>query len=203
MPAGAQPLPTHGPHRRRPRWRRPALPLRRPRGTLGRAAAIRRHRQPRDHRVAASALLRADKLSHQRANRQPAARGFSRLAATARAWLPRGRRPSRSDPRAPTRRSPDPCHARQAQEHPITRGQLQARLLPTRHHGGGGGPERMSDRTTHLPEHHITHLPPTRSQPGPSAEVSLGDRGHTVTLHRAHAPPPPPRLTDNKFPQTP
>jgi hypothetical protein len=86
----------------------------------------------------------------------------------------------------------------------MTCGQLQARLLPTHRHGGGDGPERMSDRTTicrNTPSH---IMPPTRSQPGPSAEVSLGVRGHTLTLHRAHAPPPTPRpLTDNKFPQTP
>ena len=37
--------------------------LSRPRGTLGRAAAVRRHRQPRDQRVAASALLPADRRS--------------------------------------------------------------------------------------------------------------------------------------------
>ena len=83
----------------------------------------------------------------------------------------------------------------------MTRGQLQARLLPTRHHGGGDGPERMSDRTTicrNTPSH---IMPPARSQPGSSAEVSLGVRGHTMTLHRAHAPPPPPHpRTDNKPP---
>lgn len=39
-----------------------------PRGTLGRAAAVRRHRQPRDHRVAASALLPADKGSQAAAS---------------------------------------------------------------------------------------------------------------------------------------
>jgi len=83
----------------------------------------------------------------------------------------------------------------------MTRGQLPARLLPTRHHNGGDGPERMSGRTTicrNTPSH---IMPPARSQPGSSAEVSLGVRGHTMTLHRAHAPPPPRRaLTNEQIP---
>jgi len=69
----------------------------------------------------------------------------------------------------------------------MNRGQLPANLLPTRSHGDG--PERMSGRNTicrNTPSH-ITS--PTRSQPGPSAEVSLGARGHTLTLDRAHGPP--------------
>ena len=44
----------------------------RPHGTLGRAAAVRRHRQPRDHRVAAFALLPADTCSHDRSRQAPA-----------------------------------------------------------------------------------------------------------------------------------
>jgi hypothetical protein len=34
-------------------------------------------------------------------------------------------------------------------------------------------------------------MPPTRNQPGPSAEVSQGVRGHTPAPQRAHAPPHP------------
>ena len=69
----------------------------------------------------------------------------------------------------------------------MNRGQFPARLLPTR--PGGDGPERMSGRNTicrNTPSHIMS---PTRSQPGPSAEVSLGVRGHTPSLKRAHAPP--------------
>jgi hypothetical protein len=68
----------------------------------------------------------------------------------------------------------------------MNRGQLPARLLPTR--PGGNGPERMSGRNTicrNTPSH---IMPPTRSQPGPSAKVSQGVRGHTIP-QRAHAPP--------------
>ena len=60
----------------------------------------------------------------------------------------------------------------------------------------------MSGRTTicrNTPSHIMS---PTRSQPGSSAEVSLGVRGHTSIPQRAHAPPdatsphpPPPPLT--------
>ena len=86
----------------------------------------------------------------------------------------------------------------------MTRGQLPARLLPTRRRCGGDGPERMSGRTTicrNTPSHIML---PARSQPGSSAEVSLGVRGQTLTLHRAHAPPASsPRLTNNKFQPTP
>ena len=70
----------------------------------------------------------------------------------------------------------------------MNRGQLPARLLPT--HPRGDGPERMSGRITicrNTPSHIMS---PTRSQPGSSAEVSLGVRGHTPAPQRAHAPPP-------------
>ena len=71
----------------------------------------------------------------------------------------------------------------------MNRGQLPARLLPT-HPTRGDGPERLSGRITicrNTPSHIMS---PTRSQPGPSAEVSLGVRGHTPAPQRAHAPPP-------------
>ena len=72
----------------------------------------------------------------------------------------------------------------------MTRGQLPARFLPTRHHhGDGNGPERMSARNTTCRNTPSNIMPPTRSQPGPSAEVRLGVRGHTPPLDRAHAPP--------------
>ena len=70
----------------------------------------------------------------------------------------------------------------------MNRGQLPARLLPT-HPTRGDGPERLSGRITicrNTPSHIMS---PTRSQPGPSAEVSLGVRGHTPAPQRAHAPP--------------
>ena len=69
----------------------------------------------------------------------------------------------------------------------MNRGQLPARLLPTR--PGGDGPERMSGRNTicrNTPSHIMS---PTRSQPESSTEVSLGARGHTTTPKRAHAAP--------------
>jgi hypothetical protein len=71
----------------------------------------------------------------------------------------------------------------------MNRGQLPARLLPTR--PGGDGPERMSGRTTIRPNTPSHIMSPTRSQPGTSAEVSQGVRGHTPIPQRAHAPPAP------------
>ena len=67
-------------------------------------------------------------------------------------------------------------------------GQLPARLLPTR--PNGDRPERMSGRTTcrNTPSH---IMPPARSQPGSSAEVSLAS-ADTTTSH--HAPTPRPGL---------
>lgn len=70
----------------------------------------------------------------------------------------------------------------------MNRGQLPARLLPTRHLGGDGL-ERMSGRNTICRNTPSNIMLPTRSQPGPSAEVSLGVRGHTPPPNRAHAPP--------------
>lgn len=70
----------------------------------------------------------------------------------------------------------------------MNRGQLPARLLPTRL-TRGDGPERLSGRITicrNTPSHIMS---PTQSQPGSSAEVSLGVRGHTPAPQRAHAPP--------------
>jgi hypothetical protein len=70
----------------------------------------------------------------------------------------------------------------------MNRGQLPARLLPTR--PSGDGPERMSGRNTICRNTPSNIMSPTRSQPGPSAEVSLGVRGHTTrSHHHAHAPP--------------
>ena len=57
----------------------------------------------------------------------------------------------------------------------MNRGQLPARLLPTRL-TRGDGPERLSGRITicrNTPSHIMS---PTRSQTGSSAEVSLGVR---------------------------
>ena len=71
----------------------------------------------------------------------------------------------------------------------MNRGQLQARLLPTR--PGGDCPERTSGRTTICRNTPSNIMPPARNHPGPSAEVSLGVRGHTPALERAHAPPTP------------
>ena len=59
----------------------------------------------------------------------------------------------------------------------------------------GNSPERLSGRNTicrNTPSHIMY---PTRSQPGSRTEVSLGVRGHTPSLKRAHAPPNRGRLT--------
>ena len=86
----------------------------------------------------------------------------------------------------------------------MNRGQLPARLLPT-HLTRGDGPERLSGRNTicrNTPSHIMS---PTRSQPGSSAEVSLGVRGHTPAPQRAHAPPSarvPPASTPTGEPLT-
>jgi len=53
----------------------------------------------------------------------------------------------------------------------------------------GDGPERLSGRNLicrNTPSHIMS---PTRNQPGPSAEVSLGVRRPTPVPQRAHAPP--------------
>jgi hypothetical protein len=68
----------------------------------------------------------------------------------------------------------------------MNRGQLPANLLPTR--PGGDGPERMSGRNTICRNTPSNIMSPTGHQPGPSAEVSQGVRGHTTT-RPAHAPP--------------
>jgi hypothetical protein len=70
----------------------------------------------------------------------------------------------------------------------MNRGQLPAMLLPTRPRGDG--PERLSGRNTICRNTPTNIMSPTRSQPGPSAEVSLGVRGHTTPQH-AHSPPHP------------
>jgi len=80
----------------------------------------------------------------------------------------------------------------------MNRGQFLARSLPTR--PGGNGPERMSGRTIICRNTPSNIMSPTRSQPGPSAEVSQGVRGHTPRPHQhAHAPPNN-RLTGGKHP---
>jgi hypothetical protein len=75
----------------------------------------------------------------------------------------------------------------------MNRGQLPAtRCQPPT----GNGPERMSGRNTicrNTPSHIMS--PTTGSQPESSTEVSLGVRGHTPPLQRAHAPPTTERLT--------
>ena len=84
----------------------------------------------------------------------------------------------------------------------MTRGQLPARLLPTRHHDGNG-PERMSGRNTICRNTPSNIMPPTWSQPGPSAEVSQGVRGHNPTPNHAHSPPTDtPTSTDNEDSRT-
>jgi transposase len=88
-----------------------------------------------------------------------------------------------------SRPSPEPV-TRQARNQPMNRGQLPARLLPTR--PGGDGLQRLSGRNTICRNTPSNIMPPTRSQPGPSAEVSLGVRGHTPAPQRAHAPPTTP-----------
>jgi hypothetical protein len=69
----------------------------------------------------------------------------------------------------------------------MNRGKLPAlccRPLP------GNGLERMSGRNTICRNTPSNIMSPTRSQPSESsAEVSLGVRGHTPSLQRAHAPP--------------
>jgi hypothetical protein len=53
----------------------------------------------------------------------------------------------------------------------------------------GNGLERLSGRNLicrNTPSHIMS---PTRNHPGPSAEVSLGVRGHIPIPQRAHAPP--------------
>ena len=80
----------------------------------------------------------------------------------------------------------------------MNRGQLPARLLPTR--PGGDGPERMSGRTTicrNTPSHIMS---PTRSQPGTSAEVSQGVRGHTPPINAPTHPPSAERSPDEHHP---
>jgi hypothetical protein len=69
----------------------------------------------------------------------------------------------------------------------MNRGQLPARLLQTR--PGGDCPERLSGRNTICRNTPSNIMSPTRSQPGPSTEVSLGVRGQTPAPQRAHAPP--------------
>ena len=59
----------------------------------------------------------------------------------------------------------------------MNRGQLPARLLPT--HPRGDGPERLSGRNTICRSTPSNIMSPTRSHTGPSADVSLGVRGHT------------------------
>lgn len=71
----------------------------------------------------------------------------------------------------------------------MTRGQLPARLLPTRRNSDGNGLKRMSGRTTICRNTPSNIMLPARSQPGSSAEVSLGVRGHDLTPVHAHAPP--------------
>src|SRR5437763_11126847 len=60
----------------------------------------------------------------------------------------------------------------------MNRGQLPARLLPTLRRGRPTKTERPHPICRNTPSHIMS---PTRSQPGPSAEVSLGVRGHTST----------------------
>ena len=54
----------------------------------------------------------------------------------------------------------------------------------------GSGPKRLSGRTLICRNpHHIMY--PAGSHSAPRTEVSLGARGHTPSLQRAHAPPTP------------
>jgi hypothetical protein len=95
-----------------------------------------------------------------------------------------------SSPTSATRRSrPSPDHPvpRQARDQPMNRGRLPARPPPTR--ARGDGPQRLSRRITNCRNTPSNIMPPTRSQPGPSAEVSPGARAHQRTPQRAHAPP--------------
>lgn len=86
----------------------------------------------------------------------------------------------------------------------MNRGQLPARLLPT-HLTRGDGPERLSGRITICRNVPSNIMSPTRSQPGPSAKVSLGVREHEP--HSAGAAPvkryalgPPGRPTGDRAP---
>ena len=63
----------------------------------------------------------------------------------------------------------------------MSRGQLPARLLPT-HLTREDGPERLSGRNTIRRNAPPNIMSPTRSQPGPSAEVSLSVRGHHTSM---------------------
>jgi hypothetical protein len=61
----------------------------------------------------------------------------------------------------------------------------------------GDGPERLSGRNPSAGTPHHTSCLRPGSHPESSAEVSLGVRGHTPALQRAHAPPasPSPPMT--------
>jgi hypothetical protein len=69
----------------------------------------------------------------------------------------------------------------------------------------GDGLERLSGRNLicrNTPSHIMS---PTRNHPGPSAEVSLGVRGHIPIPQRAHAPPrgsPPTTINALDIPQS-
>jgi len=69
----------------------------------------------------------------------------------------------------------------------MNRGRLPARLLPT-HLTRGDGPERLSGRITICRNAPSNIMSPTRSQPGPSAEVSLSVRGHEPPHSAGTAP---------------
>ena len=103
-------------------------------------------------------------------------------------------RPRRPDPPARARRpgprarhlnAPQSCHAASPNNHDEPRPAPKA-PLPTPHGRRPRKTERPQPICRNTPSHIMS---PAGSQPGSSAEVSLGVRGHTAAPQRAHAPP--------------
>ena len=94
--------------------------------------------------------------------------------------------------------APDPVSRGKPNHQPMNRGQLPK---PAADPARGGRPRKNERPHHHLPEHPTHIMSPTRNQPGSRAKVSLGVRGHTVTLHRALPRTPTRPDTDTNLPQ--